>query len=345
MCPQLEDFNNTLAGSLDCLSLNVYVPNTASSSNPRPVMVWIHGGAFENGFSGRFAFGPRFLVKHDVILVTLNYRLGPYGFMCLDTPGVPGNQGLKDQLTALRWVKHNIEAFGGDITKITIFGESAGGTGVDYHFIYSDENLFQNVILQSATTLTPLALTQSDPSVPLKLAGHLGYITDNIDEALEFLKRVDTNIVIAATIELKLNLKPCVEKEFVNIERYVYDMPIKMNIQNANKIPILIGGNNNEYGLWYGNMEPEELKELNPFYDIENYFDFEPEYLKEMEDILHHFYIGDTDINENFKQNVIDFSSDFIFWSLYTEALINISKVVLKRYTIICFPTKGIEIL
>lgn len=87
-------------------------------------MVYIHGGAFYLG-SGD-GHGPDLLVNKDVILVTLNYRLGPYGFLSLGTSEYSGNMGLKDQLAALKWVKRNIDNFGGDANRITIFGESAG---------------------------------------------------------------------------------------------------------------------------------------------------------------------------------------------------------------------------
>lgn len=143
ICPQLEEFNKTIVGSLDCLHLNVYVPNTASSKNNLPVLVWIYGGRFNRGFSGRYLYGPSNLVRHDIILVTLNYRLGPYGFMCLDNPEVLGNQGLKDQQIAIKWVNDNIDAFGGDANKITLFGESAGAASVGMH-LHQEEGLFLN---------------------------------------------------------------------------------------------------------------------------------------------------------------------------------------------------------
>lgn len=98
VCPQVEEFNNTIVGSLDCLNLNVFVPNKASSEKKLPVLVWIPGGGFTIGFGNRYLYGPKYLIRHDVVVVSINYRLGPYGFMCLDTPGVPGNQGLKDQV-------------------------------------------------------------------------------------------------------------------------------------------------------------------------------------------------------------------------------------------------------
>ncbi|XP_050667231.1 esterase B1-like [Leptidea sinapis] len=94
ICPQVNQFTNTITGSLDCLHVNVYVPNTTAKL---PVFVWIYGGAMVRGFASRFLYGPKFLVRHDVILVTLNYRLGPYGFMCLGTDKVPVTQLQRHQ--------------------------------------------------------------------------------------------------------------------------------------------------------------------------------------------------------------------------------------------------------
>ncbi|XP_045769192.1 acetylcholinesterase-like isoform X3 [Maniola jurtina] len=124
-------------GSEDCLYLNVYTPNLVPI-NPLPVMVWIHGGGFMIG--GGDNDGPQFLLRKDVILVTINYRLEILGFLSLDTEDIPGNAGMKDQVAALRWVKENIRKFGGDPDNITIFGESAGERqfGDNERFYYGD---------------------------------------------------------------------------------------------------------------------------------------------------------------------------------------------------------------
>ncbi|MDJ0865391.1 MAG: carboxylesterase/lipase family protein [Myxococcota bacterium] len=120
--------------SQDCLYLNVWTP--ACDGARRPVMVWIHGGAFTLG-SGSTALyaGTRLAQRGDVVVVTLNYRLGALGFLNLrslrpDQPEVPANLGLLDQIAALEWVRDNVEAFGGDPENVTIFGESAGGMSV-----------------------------------------------------------------------------------------------------------------------------------------------------------------------------------------------------------------------
>lgn len=92
------------------------------------VLFFIHGGAFFDGSSDDGIYGPDFIVEKQTILVSFNYRLGVLGFLSLDTPEYSGNMGLKDQQLALKWISENIERFGGDNQRITVFGHSAGET-------------------------------------------------------------------------------------------------------------------------------------------------------------------------------------------------------------------------
>ena len=109
----------------DCLNLNVFTP--AADNMKRPVMVWIHGGGFTHGagYEPLYRGGP-LSERGDVVVVSINYRLGVLGFLHLPEIGAAGNMGLLDIITALRWVRDNIAAFGGDPDRVTIFGESAG---------------------------------------------------------------------------------------------------------------------------------------------------------------------------------------------------------------------------
>ena len=120
---------NETVGDMDCLFLSIYttdLPSVSPSMDLKPVFFWIHGGGFVLG-SGDLGVGADYLLESGLVVVTINYRLGPMGFMALEgSPHVSGNQGLKDQLMALRWVKENIANFGGDPNRITIAGESAG---------------------------------------------------------------------------------------------------------------------------------------------------------------------------------------------------------------------------
>jgi para-nitrobenzyl esterase len=120
--------------SEDCLTLNIWTPRLDSSH--RPVMLWIHGGGFANGAGSDPIYDGASLAKRgDVVVVTINYRLGPFGFLYLRDAGGPeyaqsGNLGLLDQIAAIKWVRDNASSFGGDGTSITVFGESAGSMSV-----------------------------------------------------------------------------------------------------------------------------------------------------------------------------------------------------------------------
>nr|XP_053634423.1 venom carboxylesterase-6-like [Cherax quadricarinatus] len=121
-----------------------------------PVMVWIHGGGFYSG--GASEYLPHVLLNHDVVLVVIQYRLGVFGFLSTEDSVIPGNFGLKDQTLALQWVQRNIHKFGGDKTKVTIFGESAGGASVHFQMLSpKSEGLFSRVIMQSGSALSPWA--------------------------------------------------------------------------------------------------------------------------------------------------------------------------------------------
>jgi para-nitrobenzyl esterase len=122
-------------GSEDCLTLNVYAPAKAQSKGKLPVMFWIHGGGYSGGASSEPRHNGDFLPLKGVVLVTINYRLGVFGFLALqelaaEQGGTSGNYGMMDMVAALEWVKKNVAEFGGDPNNVTIFGESAGSFAV-----------------------------------------------------------------------------------------------------------------------------------------------------------------------------------------------------------------------
>ncbi|XP_055626142.1 glutactin-like [Toxorhynchites rutilus septentrionalis] len=136
----------------DCLTLSVHTGNLTSKN---PVMFFIHGGGFYDGSDANHT--PEFLLEKDIVLVVVQYRLGPLGFASLKTEGIPGNMGLMDIGLALEWVQDNIVHFGGDPTNVTVFGESAGAAAISA-LMYSPriaEGLFHRVILQSGASSAP----------------------------------------------------------------------------------------------------------------------------------------------------------------------------------------------
>ncbi|XP_060657746.1 esterase B1 isoform X1 [Drosophila nasuta] len=183
---------NTVEGSEDCLYINVYAKQL-ESPQPLPVMVWIFGGGFQIGGATRDIYGPDYFMKHNVLLVTFNYRLGALGFLSLRDPElqVPGNAGLKDQVLALRWVRDHIASFNGDVNNITLMGESAGAASANI-LMHTEQTrgLFHRAIVQSGSALCEWA-TQPNRNAPQRLAKRLGYKNsekDNDADLLQFLR-------------------------------------------------------------------------------------------------------------------------------------------------------------
>lgn len=152
-------------GSEDCLYLNIYSP-AGEPAKPRPVMVYLHGGAFTIGAGANY--DPSLLaVEQDRVVVTLNFRLGALGWLAhpgfdAEGDGVGGNWGLMDQQAALRWVQDNIAAFGGDPSDVTLFGESSGAWSACYLMSApSSQGLWNRVILQSGPCLEPSSLNSA----------------------------------------------------------------------------------------------------------------------------------------------------------------------------------------
>lgn len=143
----------------DCLSLNVYVPDLPSrDGKPLAVMVWFHGGALIVG-SSTMSDPTVLSTVGNVIVVSVNYRLGVLGFLTSEEPSNLGNYGIWDQHLAMKWVKNNIANFGGDPDQITIFGESSGSMSVSLHtLIPRNTGLFRRAISESGTALNPGAM-------------------------------------------------------------------------------------------------------------------------------------------------------------------------------------------
>ncbi|XP_054165717.1 cholinesterase-like [Oppia nitens] len=144
--------------SEDCLYVNIWSPNRVNHSMPnipKAVMFFIHGGGLQTGSIFLLSFyNGSILATNDVVVVTTNYRLGPFGFLYGADESAPGNVGFYDQLLALKWVRDNIEAFGGDPNQVTIFGESAGSWSVSAHILSPlSRGLFHRAIMQSGSVM------------------------------------------------------------------------------------------------------------------------------------------------------------------------------------------------
>lgn len=190
-----------VTGDEDCLYLNIYVPINAKSL---PVLFIIHSGAFQYGRGPR---GVKFLMDVDIIVVSINYRLGPFGFLSTEDEYIPGNMGLKDQSLALKWVHKNIKYFGGDRNKITLMGVSSGGASVHYHYMSPmSKGLFQNGISFSSSATCPSKHTENSREKSKKLADSMNCPTESIPDMVSCLKSVSALSLARATRHFMVRL-------------------------------------------------------------------------------------------------------------------------------------------
>ncbi|XP_054502614.2 bile salt-activated lipase-like isoform X4 [Agelaius phoeniceus] len=263
-CMQVKLTQTDVRGSEDCLYLNIWVPQGRKQvSTKLPVMIYIYGGAFLLGggqganFLDNYLYdGEEIAVRGNVIVVTINYRVGPLGFLSTGDENLPGNYGLKDQHMAIAWVKRNIKAFGGDPDNITIFGESAGAASVSLQTLSpKNKGLFKRAISQSGVGLCSWAI-QRDPLVWAKKLGEkVGCSTDNTTVLANCLRISDPKaLTLAYHLQLThlpmplvhtLAFSPVVDGDFLP------EMPEKL-FANAADIDYLAGVNNMDGHMFAG---------------------------------------------------------------------------------------------
>jgi para-nitrobenzyl esterase len=233
------------SGSEDCLYLNVFTPKTPG---PHPVMVWIHGGAFVFG-SGGGTYIPTRLVSHDTVVVTINYRLGRFGFLAHPglsaevTPNASGNYGIMDQQLALKWVKDNIARFGGDARNVTIFGESAGGLSVLTHLVSpASKDLFDKAIVQSGSysnTQTSMAIAQTAGDT---FATQVGCDREDLADEVSCLR--------ARTVAQILAFPPASVTPTLHPQILPASVLPSLQAGNFNKVPVITGTNTEEFSYF-----------------------------------------------------------------------------------------------
>lgn len=241
----------------DCLYLDVFTPTTATPASKLPVMLWIYGGSFTNGAGSQFVYnGTSLAANFDVIVVNINYRVGALGFAAMpgNTPSqLRANFGLQDQREAMRWVQENIGAFGGDSTRVTIFGESAGAISVVLHLLMQQSvGLFHGAISQSgfATALSPGQAT----TMTSKLANATGCPIDQpaaetclrTKTSQEILKAQESIGVIALEAFTHTEFSPVVDQV-----ELIEDPKLMVFAKKfAVSVPVLAGSNTNEGWLF-----------------------------------------------------------------------------------------------
>ena len=248
--------------SEDCLYLDVHAPTGAG---PFPVMVWIHGGAFNTGAASVFA-DPTPLVSKGVIVVGINYRLGAMGFLghpaLRDADGSVGNYGIMDQQAALRWVQANIAQFGGDPKNVTIFGESAGGFSVMTHLASPlSAGLFNKAIIQSGAYGVSSQLTQAE------LEKKSVAIAEKVILTASNLPGCPVDAVTAACLrglsdalvrnQLATAFAANISNPVPSVDGKVLPATIKDTFAAGrnNKVPVINGSNQDEFALFFAMTE------------------------------------------------------------------------------------------
>ncbi|KAK3914716.1 Esterase FE4 [Frankliniella fusca] len=263
-------FNYIRRMNEDCLYLNVYTPRTAlplPAAELAPVVVFIHGGGFIAGNGDTSLYGPDFLVEAGVVVVTFNYRLGALGFLSTGSAEAPGNAGLKDQVMALRWVRDNIRAFGGDPDSVTLYGESAGSASAALHLMSPmSSGLFHRVILASSTAQNQYVLTSEGERFSRRLAEVCGADNETAadpDQRLAFLRGIshtlmDDKLVDTLTEEDvrsimgRVPFVPVVETEFPGQEAFLSEHPDHLVREGRYaQVPIMMGVNSKEGSIFY----------------------------------------------------------------------------------------------
>uniref|UniRef100_A0A336M0Z5 Carboxylic ester hydrolase n=1 Tax=Culicoides sonorensis TaxID=179676 RepID=A0A336M0Z5_CULSO len=326
---KLNPYEKKIIGSENCLHLNIYTPEL-NPTKKLPLMVYFHGGRYTTMSGSPFYYGPDYLMEKNVILITFNFRMGVFGFLSLkdETLGIPGNAGMKDQVMALKWIKENVECFGGDSENITIFGQSSGATSVHYHLLSdASKGLFNRAIIMSGSAFVPWALIPPK-DFAYRLVKALGYEgKENDADILEYLKTLKPEDLVStqetiftpnerATGQL-IAFGPVIEP-YMTENTFMSAHPFEM-AENAwgNDVDVMIGGCSHEGLLLYARFNPIMLKSLGNFSSIVSLnVQLEPDDPKCGEKGLQikRFYYGDSEPNEENIGTFFTMQGHKVFW-------------------------------
>lgn len=292
-------------------------------------MVYIHGGGFFSGSGSSVFVGPEYIMdRGEIILVTITYRLGAFGFLTTNDEHLPGNLGLKDQVVALNWVYDNIEAFGGDERRIIIFGQSAGAVSVHMHMLSRlSYGLFTGVIAMSGTANVPFAIDENPEYTARQTAKHCNiqnWDTLSTADLAKALKRVNKLVLLNAGDKLKhwdvdnlVNYRPIVEKP--GPTAFLSQHPDEiLRTGNYHAVPIMFGRVPNEGGVRViAIMESEKLRHKfnNDFYNLMGKFlEFPSKFNSsqveyKVQQVVIEYFRGVSNLNNATRQAFVDVST------------------------------------
>ncbi|XP_055629199.1 cholinesterase 2-like isoform X2 [Toxorhynchites rutilus septentrionalis] len=276
MCPQVNELNyaTDILGDEDCLVLDIYKPSSGGvgAEHKLPVLVFVHGGSFAVGNTSSDFFGVDLLLDSGIIVVSIQYRLDPLGFLRSNQFNISGNFGLKDQRTALEWIQRYISHFGGDPGRVTLMGHSAGAASVTYHlYSRSSSGLFQQAFALGGSMLAPWAFLYDADSYSHQ------YFSDLNVTSVEELKRIPFKTLWSQDVVYKFATVfygfcvPSAENDspgaFItrSPQELVREKPI-------NSVPLLFGQSSEEFELF--------LSYVHSYWMGENYPNIRNETLK-----------------------------------------------------------------
>lgn len=298
--------------SEDCLYLNIFTPTDRVKGEALPVMVFIHGGGLVIGGAMMFE-GSALSAYENVVVVSIQYRLGILGFFSTGDDRAPGNYGFLDQVAALQWVQENIADFGGDPNSVTIFGESAGGVSVSALVVSPlAKGLFHKAIAESGVAILPGLVAKSTEEIVF-----VGNIVANIsgcsvDTLVDCLKAKSEEEIVSIGAYMKLMPVPA------TIDGVFFPKPVEQILadKEANSVPFMTGVTNQEFGwilpltmnitgLQEG-MERETMKEV-----LENYPLLSS--ISSASSLLMDEYVGDETDPAEVRNRFIDLAGDLVF--------------------------------
>ncbi|XP_031765760.2 juvenile hormone esterase-like [Galleria mellonella] len=241
-----------ISGDEDCLYLSVFTPDLRGS---KAVVVFDYSDNFRSGFNGTDTYSPLFFMEEDVIVVTINHRFGLMGYLSTEDEVIPGNNGIRDFILGLQWIKDNIEHFGGDPKRITLMG-NRGGAILANILMYSEQakDLFHGIIMQSGTAMESIIFGQDSKGLAFKLAQLVNITAEDSATLLEEFQKIDVYKLLAKEADAISNdlmenhqissipLSPIIEKESQSAVLSSFPMSSKI----INDVPVLLGFNSRE---------------------------------------------------------------------------------------------------
>ncbi|XP_058457058.1 venom carboxylesterase-6-like [Malaya genurostris] len=339
-CLQWSHFVNDddkSTGEEDCLFMNIYT-SALGGSESLPTFFFIHGGAFMFG-QGDY-YQPDNLLQKQLVLVTFNYRLGPLGFLSTEDDIIPGNYGLKDQTTALKWLRENIGHFGGHADNITIVGYSAGSASVQLHYLSPmSRGLFKNGIGHSGSVLNPWVLVENSAEKAKQIASGVGCSVASSKEMLKCLRGKPARDIVRAVKPLFDYLYNPFSPLGVVVERQTKNNPKPFLVEHPYKlmergkfyrVPLLLSLSEAE-GLYPGAefvSSPEYLAAINDNWNqlVPSILDYRTSLRNdgkrrdEISQTIRKRYLGKRSLNKNSFKDLILMISNRLYFAGVTRS-------------------------